>query len=396
MNTRTSMFWGALVACTLLSNAPAYAQTDAMKTSSVQPYGFWLTTPTPEFTANAGKKISIPLSVINDTEEPRRAEITLNGVPDGWTYALKGSGHEVAAAMVAPGDTGSLTLELTPPSGAKAKAYPLDIKAKYSGGTAELPLAVTISDAPEASATLVPELPALRGGVKTSFEYKMKLTNDGADDALFNLAADVPPGFQTTFKKGYGSEEITGIPVKAGQTADVTLQVKLDNSVPAGQYPIHVMTVAGDQHAAADLALQVTGSPKLDLTGPQQRLSGTAVAGKETSFTFKLDNSGSAPAKAVKLAATAPSGWKVSFDPAELPGLKPGDEQDVNVTIKPTEKAIAGDYMVTMNARAEGTSTSARFRTTVETSTMWGIVGLGVIGLAVIVLAMAVMRYGRR
>ena len=66
------------------------------------------------------------------------------------------------------------------------------------------------------------------------------------------------------------------------------------------------------------------------------------------------------------------------------------------MTIKPTEKAIAGDYMVTMNARAEGTSTSARFRTTVETSTMWGIVGLGVIGLAVIVLAMAVMRYGRR
>ena len=29
------------------------------------------------------------------------------------------------------------------------------------------------------------------------------------------IDADVPPGFQTTFKKGYGSDEITGIPVKA-------------------------------------------------------------------------------------------------------------------------------------------------------------------------------------
>ena len=396
MYDKSRMLTGALVACTLLSSAPAFAQTDTMQTAAVPPHGFWITTPAPDFTAGAGKAISIPLTVINDTETPHRAALTLSGVPDGWTYALKGHGYEVAAAMVGPRDTGDLTLELTPPTDAAPKAYQLDLKADYGDGAVDLPISLTISDAPMDVATLEPELPALRGSVKSTFKYKLKLTNGGAEDALFNLDADVPPGFQTTFKKGYGSDEITGIPVKAGASEDVTMEVKLDNAVPAGNYPIHVATVAGDQKAAADLALEVTGSPELALTGPQGRLSGKAVAGEASSFAFKLDNTGSAPAEGVKLAASNPNGWTVSFQPAQVPEIPAGASQDINVTIKPTEKAIAGDYMVTLRANAEGTSQSAQFRTTVETSTMWCIVGLGIIGISVLVLALAVMRYGRR
>jgi uncharacterized membrane protein len=37
-----------------------------------------------------------------------------------------------------------------------------------------------------------------------------------------------------------------------------------------------------------------------------------------------------------------------------------------------------------------------QFRTTVRTSTIWGVAGLGVIAAAVLVLGGAVMRYGRR
>lgn len=396
MTRKTRLFWGALAACTLLSNAPAFAQSGMAGSDAAHPHGFWLTTPAPEFTAGAGRMISVPLAIINDTETPQRAELKLSGVPDGWSWKLKGHGHELSAAMVAPGETGDVTLELTPPAGAAAKAYALDLKAEYGDGTADLPMSLTISDEPMAEATLEPELPALRGGVKSTFQYKMKLTNGGTEDALFNLAANVPPGFRTTFKKGYGSDEITGIPVKAGATENVTLEVKLDNSVPAGDYPIHVTTVAGDQKASTNLALEVTGSPELAFNGPQDRLSGKAVAGKESSFAFKLGNTGSAPAKAVKFSATAPGGWTVAFDPKEVPELAPGATQDVNVTIKPTEKAIAGDYMVSLNSKAEGTSQKVRFRTTVETSTMFGLAGIGVIGAAVLVLALAVMRYGRR
>ena len=101
-------------------------------------------------------------------------------------------------------------------------------------------------------------------------------------------------------------------------------------------------------------------------------------------------------AEAVKVDATAPSGWKVNFDPKDVAVLAPGADQQLAVSITPAEKAIAGDYVVSVRAGGEGGSASADFRVTVLTSTLWGIAGLGVIGAAVIVLAVAVTRYGRR
>jgi uncharacterized membrane protein len=64
--------------------------------------------------------------------------------------------------------------------------------------------------------------------------------------------------------------------------------------------------------------------------------------------------------------------------------------------LTPSSKAIAGDYMVTLSAVGDGTSRTSDFRVTVETSTIWGIVGLVVIAASVVVLSLAVMRFGRR
>ena len=65
--------------------------------------------------------------------------------------------------------------------------------------------------------------------------------------------------------------------------------------------------------------------------------------------------------------------------------------------ITPPEKAVAGDYMVTINARPLDTNQeSAEFRITVGTSTLWGMAGIGLIAVAVAVVGMAVVRFGRR
>jgi uncharacterized membrane protein len=79
-----------------------------------------------------------------------------------------------------------------------------------------------------------------------------------------------------------------------------------------------------------------------------------------------------------------------------MPGLDTSGAQPLQVEITPSEKAIAGDYMVTIRANGDGASDSADFRVTVTTSTIWGVAGLGIIAAAVLVLALAVARYGRR
>ncbi len=206
----------------------------------------------------------------------------------------------------------------------------------------------------------------------------------------------MPPGFQATFKELYGSNELTSIPIKAGEKKDLKVTVTPPDGVAAGQYPVKVAVASPTVNAQTDLLLDITGQPQLSLSGPDGRLSGEATAGKERSFTFSLTNTGTAPASEVKLSTTPPNEWKVTFNPETIPEIKPGDKLEVAVNMTPSDKAIAGDYMVNVRANGEGASDTAAFRVTVTTSTVWGIAGLGIIGASLAVFAGAVTRYGRR
>ncbi len=376
----------------MLAGAPAVAQ-DA-KTDI--PQGFWLTTPYPELAIKPGDTETISLALRNSNLPPQRAEIDVSGVPKDWKWKLKGGGREVSAAMVGPNETERLSLEITAAKGDKDHSYPIKVTAHYGAQDVTLPMTVRVSEEAAGGVTLTPDLPALRGTAKSKFSYKIKLKNDSAKDALFNLSADAPDGFQTSFKQGYGSEEITGVPVKAGETKDITMEVQPAHSTAAGRYPITMQVSGGDMTATTKLSLDVTGQPQLHIVGPQERLSGTAVAGKETSYTFTVENDGSAPITDVAMTSSPPQGWKISFDPEKIPSLAPDAKQKVNVTIKPSDHAIAGDYMVALDAGSGPATENANFRVTVKTSTVWGMVGLGVIAAAVVILGMAVMRYGRR
>lgn len=382
----------AAVALTL-NAAPSFA----LEGNAPDLQGFWLTTPYPELAVRPGKKESIPLTLRNANMPPQRAEITVSGIPDGWTWELKGGSRDVSAAMVQPNDSEHLSLEVTAPASAGDKEVSVKIAARYGDQTTTLPMTVRVDKAAAAGVKLTPNLPALRGTPKSTFTYKVKVENDGSEDALYNLAAQVPDGFQTRFKQGYGSEEITGLPVKAGETTDLTFEVVPPRSVDAGRYPVALQVSDGDSKAATQLSLEVTGQPAISLVGPQDRLSGKAVAGKDASYNFTILNTGSAPVGDIGFSASPPQGWKVTFAPDKIPSLAPDAKQEVNVTFRPSERAIAGDYMVALNANAGGgTSDKAEFRVTVETATAWGMAGLGIIAAAVVILGMAVMRYGRR
>lgn len=379
-------------ALVLAASAPSYAQA----TQSQDLKGFWLTTPYPELALRPGEKETISLTLRNKDLPPQRAEIDVSGVPDSWDWSLEGGGREVTAAMVQPNGSERLMLKLTAPAASADKTFPIKVSAHYGNDVTTLPLTVRVSAKAPDGVKLTSQLPALRGTPKSKFTYKLKVENNGAEDKLFNLAARVPDGFQTHFKKGYGSEEITGLPVKAGATADLTVEVVPPHSVAAGRYPVRVAVADGENAANTDLSLEVTGQPELAMQGPDGRLSGAAVAGKDTDFNFTISNTGSAPINDITFKANAPRGWKVTYNPETIPSLTPDAHQEVAVSIHPSEKAIAGDYVVSLTAASGAASDTEKFRVTVETSTLWGLAGLGVIAASVLVLGVSVTRYGRR
>jgi uncharacterized membrane protein len=213
---------------------------------------------------------------------------------------------------------------------------------------------------------------------------------------LINLSAQAPRGFQVTFKEGYGSQELTSLPFKAGESKDLSIDVKPPQGVPAGQYPVAVQLTGDRAKVQTRLTLDITGQPAVSLTGENDRLSGEAHAGQEKRLIFVLRNTGSAEARNVALSASPPSGWKVTFEPKELPAVAANAEEKIAAIVMPSVKALAGDYMISVRASGDGVSESVNYRVTVTTSTMWGVVGLGVIAAALLVLFGAVGRFGRR
>lgn len=386
---------GATMALLLVT--PVMAQQTANPSSGLT--GFWLTTPYPRLAISPGETESISLTLRNENLPPQRADLDVTGVPQDWKWKLTGGGNQVYAAIVGPDSTERLTLELTPPTkAAMGQRHAVEVKARTADSTISLPLEVQVAreEAASAGLKLEAELPALRGTARSTFSFKIKVTNEGTEEGLFNLAAQLPDGFRARFKKGYGSEEITGLPIGADASETVTLEVTPSRVTSAGRYPVAFQVSGGNQTASTELSVEVTGEPQLQIIGPQERLSGDATAGRESTFTFTLVNTGSAPATDLELSATPPSGWKVEFEPKQIANLAPGSQGPVAVKITPSERAVAGDYMVGLRAAGGPISEEVQFRTTVNTSTVWGIAGLGVIGIAVLVLAGAVMRYGRR
>ena len=259
-----------------------------------------------------------------------------------------------------------------------------------------LPVAITLAKDLPAKLTLTPQLPELRGTSKSSFEFQLAIKNDSGKKLTVSLAAQAPQNFDATFTEQYGSQELNAVPVDAGQTKDVKLKVRPPNTAAAGSYKVMARVGAEDATATAELIMDITGQPKLDISGREGLVSMRASAGKESSVPVVITNTGTAPADEVELSGSAPGGWKITFEPKSIERIAPNETKEVQALITPTEKAIAGDYVTTVRASARGESASATFRVTVTTSTMWGIAGVGIIGVALLVMVGAVARFGRR
>ena len=359
--------------------------------------GLWLTTSFPLKVVRLGDPLSLDLNLQNRGMPPSRVELSLVGLPKGWGGEIDGGGTRIGAVMVGPDSSQPLSVKLTPSADTAAgQPYEFQIVGKTDTTTLTLPIQIAFEQPKPDAVTVVPKLPALRGTPTSAFDFDVDVRNDSPADQTFNLVADGPDGFQITFAEQYGSQQLTSIPIKAGETKSLKVSVKLPQDIAAGQYQVAVQAASPKAQAATPLVLDVTGQPAFDLNAPEGRLSGNATAGKESTFKLTLHNSGTAPATGVTFKGAAPNGWKVEFEPKELASIGAGEDVDLSISMTPPDNAIAGDYLVALTASGGGAYQSTSYRVTVLTSTLWGIAGLGIIGAAVIVLAAAVTRYGRR
>ena len=370
-----------------------HAQTSQVPT----PKGLFLMTDYPSQNVRAGEVTTIRMKLNNAGLPPEPVALSVSGVPAGWKVDLLGGGQTVAAAMPGVNQDVALQLRVDVPKDAKPGSQTITVSAK--GPLTQSPdLAMTLTVAKEAPAKLSikSRLPSLRGTPRSAFEYTVTVGNDSGKDLTVALSAQGPANFQTTFAEGYGSNEISSIPVEAGQTKDIKVKVTPPRDVKAGDYPVLVRVASEGATAEMRVTLQISGQGKLALTAKDGRLSGEAEIGKPSTYTLVVSNDGTAAMEDVEMSATVASNWKVEFEPKTIASLAPNEKKEVQVVVTPADKAIAGDYVASFRAAGRGESASADFRITVTTSTLWGAVGVGIIAVALLVLLGAVARFGRR
>ncbi len=384
----------AALAAPLTAFGPAAAQPSAVQTPGFK--GLSFITPFPAQTVRMGESVTLSLTIKNYGLPPQVVTLGVAQGQPGWKVSFQGAGRPIGAVAVGTDQEAGLTVKLDPPQRLRTATYRFVLSAKGTTASAELPLALTIGEVLPPRLDLQSELPVLKGTGATSFRFRLILKNESDKDLLVNLEAQTPKGLQVTFTPAFASQQVTSLPIKAGESRDLDAEVGLPPDVAAGTYSIVVKATSGEARAETKLTVEVAGRADLSISTPDNRLSGRAYAGRDGPIKLKIKNRGGAPARNVEVSSYEPSGWQVKFEPQRIEEIAARGEADVTATVKPPSKAIAGDYMLTLRATAGDASASTDYRVTVLTSTLWGIVGVVVIAVALGLVSLVVSRYGRR
>jgi uncharacterized membrane protein len=351
-----------------------------------------VTTPYPAIVIGPGSKATFDLSVRTSTAA--RVDLSLSGVPSGWTAALRGGGFEVQAVQTSGTDPQTVSVDVTVPDTATGSAK-IVVTATGLGQTVTLPLDVRVDAAAAGDVTMTTDVPAQRGTASSTFSFNLQVQNSTAQDLTLSVSAQGPDGWTVDAKLTAESQAASAI-VKAGSSSGVSITANPPSDVVAGAYPITVTATAGTKQVQQALEVDITGSYTMSMTTPSAVLSGSGSVGAVTEQQFVITNTGSAPITNVAMTASAPTNWKIEFDQPTIATVAPNAPVTVTAKITPSSDAITGDYQIIFKATGDQANASQDFRFTVETGIEWLVIGLGLIVLVGIGVWWVFRRYGRR
>ncbi|MCL2492743.1 MAG: NEW3 domain-containing protein, partial [Clostridiales bacterium] len=152
--------------------------------------GLSISTPYPGTTVTAGKTATFALTLDNVSAVPMNAEVSVSGLPDGWSAQLIGDGNQVSRVYVGANDTATVQLNVDIPQSTKDGDYSMDVTADANGVASDtLTLSLTVSKTDVSQGSFTSQFPELQGGATTAFTFDASLSNNGGADRYYSLSA---------------------------------------------------------------------------------------------------------------------------------------------------------------------------------------------------------------
>jgi|Deesub1362B_J571_1020462.scaffolds.fasta_scaffold00138_48 uncharacterized membrane protein len=367
-----------------------------------------------------GKEVNLDVVLVNYGEDPEEITLEITG-PEGWNPRLETSTYprtEIKGVYLLPGEDAKVTIKFRakPPEDAESGDYTFGLIARSKDGAIEKRFTISVAYVREKEATtaeeevkgltLLVDYPALENPAGEDFEFEIQIKNEADEDRVVQLKAQVPFGWRAYFTPRWKDQRITSIKVNGNASEWIKFVVTPPFDVKKGDYPLTFAASADGVEEKLDLKATITGTYDLRL-GSEAEVFGKgdtrnikATAGKERVFKLYIWNEGTAPITDIDFFASKPKDWEVTFKPEKLDSLdplaqtlKPGV---VEVVIKPKERAIPGDYEITVTAAGKEDREALKLRVTVGAAMSWGWVGVAVIVVVVAGLTGIFVRLGRR
>jgi uncharacterized membrane protein len=324
--------------------------------------------------------------------------------PEGWTTELRRFNNVLTAIYLTSEESASLTLALTPPEAAGTLPigeHDFTLKATSSAGgktvVSRLKLTVTSGRISRDSLVLSTSYPEITGPSDGRFSFSLDIRNNSAEDALVNLSADAPRGWDCAFKPSYEDKQISSIHVPKGQNRSVSLDVAPAFQAEPGSFPVKVRAEQANASAETAVIVNLSGTHKIRAVSANDLLSASAEAGRPVTVTLFVVNEGSAPQREVTFLAVKPDDWEATFNPASIANLEPrSNPVQVEMTVTPAANSLVGDYGLGLSVQGEKAQSSLDFRISVRAGSAWTWLGVLLIVMAVSALALAFLRLGRR
>jgi uncharacterized membrane protein len=385
MLRKITLFLGVLLS--LLAYYPFSETTAATHLSLYTPYTGISVTP--------GETIDYSFEIINDTSDIQHVSFRVEDLPDGWNKEITSGGWQLEKLSVKPNESEKFSVNVEVPLQVTKNTYQFYIVAESGSGIEDrLPMTVNISEKGTFKTELSSEQPNMEGSADSSFTYELSLRNRTAQEQLYSLTADAPRGWDVNFE--VDSKSVTSVTVESNSTKDIRVAITPPQEVKAGEYQIPIKASTSSTSAETTLEAVITGNFDIQLSTPTGRLSEDITAGKEKTIELEVSNTGTVPLRDIDLKAKQPVNWEVTFEPEKIVKLDAGKTETVRAKIKASEKAIAGDYVVELDATTPEVSSKAQFRMQVETSMLWGWVGVLLIVGVLVGIYYFIYKYGRR
>lgn len=359
--------------------------------------GLELSTAYPGISAKPGDSLSFTLNLENTSGAPLNASLSIADIPAGWSGYFSADGGDVNKVYVGGTGVASVTFYLSVPQDAATGTHMVSLVADAGDGAAsQLDLELTVTEEVSGESNFTVQYPEQEGSAGTAFSFSATLVNNYAAEQSYSLSSQAPSGWSVSFTPSDGSSQVASLSIEPHQSQGLTIGVTPPASAEAGDYTISYSAVSANETLTGELTVTITEAYELVLSTPSGLLSFDAEANKESTVVLSVTNNSNVPLENINLSSSAPTDWEVRFETATIETLEAGATQEVTAYVKPASSAMSGDYVTNITASNSAASSTAQFRVSVKTSTLWGIFAILIIMAVVVGLLWIFRKYGRR